>query len=52
MNKIFFEFSSLKFNNESFAIEPKDCLDKKDIINDGGKVNNILNKKVACKRRS
>ena len=45
------EFSSLKFSNASFAIEPKVCPNKKQIINDGAKVYNILNEKVAHKSK-
>ena len=45
------EFSSLKFSNASFAIEPKVCPNKKQIINDGAKVYNILNEKVANKSK-
>ena len=40
------EFSSLKFSNASFAIEPKDCPDKKETINDGCKDNNSLFEKI------
>ena len=35
------EFSSLKFSNAFFAIEPKVCPNKKQIINDGSKVYNF-----------
>ena len=45
------EYSSLKFSNASFAIEPKVCPNKKQIINDGAKVYNILNEKVANKSK-
>ena len=45
------KFSSLKFSNASFAIEPKDCPDKKDVINDGAKVYNIFAEKVANKSK-
>jgi len=46
------EFSSLKFSNASFAIEPKDCPDKKETINDGGKDNNIIHEKIVSKDMS
>jgi len=46
------EFSSLKFSNASFAIEPKDCPDKKETINDGGKDNNIIYEKIVSKDMS
>ena len=45
------EYNSLKFSNASFAIEPKVCPNKKQIINDGAKVYNILDKKVANKSK-
>ena len=45
------EYSSLKFSNASFAIEPKVCPNKKQIINDGAKVYNILDEKVANKSK-
>ena len=45
------EYSSLKFSNASFAIEPKVCANKKQIVNDGAKVYNILNEKVANKSK-
>jgi hypothetical protein len=45
------EYSSLKFSNASFAIEPKVCPNKKQIFNDGAKVYNILDEKVANKSK-
>ena len=45
------EYTSLKFSNASFAIEPKVCPNKKQIINDGAKVYNILDEKVDNKSK-
>ena len=45
------EYSSLKFSNASFAIEPKVCPNKKQIVNDGAKVYNILDEKVFNKSK-
>ena len=45
------EYSSLKFSNASFAIEPKVCPNNKQIVNDGAKIYNILDEKVANKSK-